>query len=147
MLTRHDDQGFPRFPDGAAPQFDRPYRAATNDLRIIREGAVRGNATNRSRSTSPERDEPPALPTAPPPRRITRHLLIPNEIGILPTGIRYHFWPSCPHMMRARSSAQSRIYSVCQTCLNGARRVMHVVEAYDFPRPRPGQLEEPEPVD
>ena len=140
MTTRHDDEGLPRFPDGAAPQFDRPYRTVTNDLRIIRENAARGNAPFGSRGPSPERND-----TLVPPPRVTRHLLIPREIGVLPTGTRYHFWPACPHMGRARSSAGSRIYTVCQTCMQGARRIMPVLEAYDFPRPRQ-QLMEPEPA-
>ena len=148
MPTRHDEEGFPRFPNGAAPQFDRPYRNATNDLRIIRERAG-GMNPNQSRENSPERNEPPVPPPVVPPPRITRHLLIPREIGVLPSGQRYHFWPPCPHMGRARSFHGSRIYSVCQTCMQGARAVMPVLEVFDFPRGGPpGRLRpqfEPEP--
>ena len=55
-----------------------------------------------------------------------RSMLIPHEIGILPTGNRFHFWPNCSHMRRARSTAGSRIYQACGLCVNQAREVQTV---------------------
>mgnify|MGYP003315919971 FL=1 len=75
------------------------------------------------------------------PQRRNRHLLIPRDIGILPTGQRYHFWPTCQHMQRAK------LYSVCGTCLTMARQVMPVVTAYDFPGHGPASYPAPEAIE
>ena len=119
LRVQHDENGQPQFPEGAAPQFDQPFRDMANDLQEVQE----------------------VLRTRGAPQRQSRHLLIPRDIGILPTGQRYHFWPNCQHMQRAR------LYSVCGTCLTMARQVMPVVTAYDFPGHGPASYPAPEAIE
>ena len=127
--VQYDEDGNPRFPQGAAPQFALPFRHMANHL----QETLRGNIRNRARFAGDNEA----------PQRPRRHLLIPRDIGILPTGNRYHFWPECPHM-RMRSA---RIYSVCGTCLNMARQVIPVVTAYDFPGHGPASDPAPEAIE
>ena len=109
--VQYDEDGNPRFPQGAAPQFAIPFRHMAHHLQEHVNGRIRVDGANEA------------------PQRPRTHLLVPSVIATLPTGSRYHFWPACPHM-RMRSA---RIYPFCGTCHNMASRVLPVVVANDFP--------------
>ena len=104
LRTRHDDEGVPVFPEDAAPQFDEPYQQVRQSLRVA-VNRLQENFANRVEGRPPQRP-----------------LLIPAEVGTLPRGRVYHFFPGCHHMRRARVETGGRILRECQICTDMARR-------------------------
>ena len=131
MERQMDRMGHPTFPEGAAPQFAVPYQHVAANLEEVMREVIQNRARDAAARNRPEEPEPP-------PQRAQEHLLIPDRIAILPTGTRYHFWPNCQHFMRARTTEMSRVYNVCQTCVNMARRgyVVHGLEVVHLPPQR-----------
>ena len=126
LRTRHDEEGNPIFPEGAAPQFNDPYQQVRQSLRVA-VNQLQDEFANRQNRRPPQRP-----------------LLLPNEIGILPRGQIYHFWPGCNFMQRARSSAEGRVYRECRHCVNMARQVEVTAIPFMFEDPQPGPDHQPE---
>ena len=96
LRTRHDEEGVPVFPEGAAPQFSEPYQQVRQSLRV---------AVNRLQEEFANREN------GRPPQRT---LIIPAEVGTLPRGRVYHFFDGCHNMRRARIEDGGRILRECQ---------------------------------